>query len=67
MDDLTRDASVLADHYWASRGMSYRSPDTCACGAQTLPADGDEDATVRRARAFAGHQAEMLTAAREAI
>lgn len=62
--DLLRDAAVLARHYWQSRGVSYSSPDTCACGAQTLPVAGDEDVTERRARAFAGHQAEMLADAR---
>lgn len=62
--DLFRDAAVLAQHYWDQQGMSYGSPDTCSCGARTIPVSGDEDIKDRRARAFAGHQAEMLAAAR---
>jgi hypothetical protein len=62
-----RDVAVLAAHYWAGHGMSYGSPDTCACGERTMPERGDEDVMVRRARAFAEHQAAMLAAAREAI
>lgn len=62
--DLLRDAAVLARHYWEGRGMSYGTPDSCSCGAKTYPVTGDEDVTERRARAFAGHQAEMLAAAR---
>jgi hypothetical protein len=64
--DLLRDAAVLAHHWWQSRGMAMGSPDTCSCGANTHPVAGDEDVTERRARAFAGHQAEMLAEARQA-
>lgn len=64
--EVMRDAAVLARHYWAGHGMSYGSPDTCACGARTRPVAGDDDVMERRARAFAGHQAEMLAAARSA-
>lgn len=60
------DAAILAAHYHQAWGMSYGSPDRCSCGAQTRPAPGDEDVTVRRAQAFAEHQAKMLAAAREA-
>lgn len=62
--DVLRDAAVLARHYRLSRGMTHGSPDGCSCGAKTLPVSGDGDITDRRARAFAGHQAEMLAAAR---
>jgi hypothetical protein len=61
---LIHDAEILARHYWEGRGMTHRSADTCACGVQTFPAPGREDARVRRARAFAEHQAKMLAASR---
>ena len=61
--DVLRNAAVLARHYWQQHGMSYGSSDRCSCGAETLPVAGDEDVADRRARAFAGHQAEMLAAA----
>ncbi len=64
--DTMRDAAVLARHYWQSHGMSYSSPDRCSCGTETRPVAGDEDVSDRRARSFAGHQAEMLAAARRA-
>ena len=53
---------VLAEHWWHARGMTVTSSDRCACGAFTDPADGDEDVSVLRARAFAAHQAEMVVA-----
>ena len=62
--DLLRDAAVLARHYWESRGMTYGTPDRCSCGVETRPVAGDEDIVERRARSFAGHQAEVLAAAR---
>ena len=64
--DLLRDAAVLARHYWQSRGMAHGAPDRCSCGAETMPVYGDEDIVERRARAFAGHQAEALAEARRA-
>jgi hypothetical protein len=53
---------VLAAHWWQQRGMGYGSPDRCSCGAETRPEKGDDDVSDRRARAFAKHQAEMVTA-----
>lgn len=56
-------AAVLALHQRRSTGMTYNSPDVCTCGARLLPERGDEDATIRRDRAFAHHQVQVLTAA----
>ena len=64
MSDLERDAAVLAQHWREATGMTLRSPDRCACGVETRPADNDGDILDRRARAFAQHQAEVLDAAR---
>jgi hypothetical protein len=64
MSDLERDAEVLEQHWRESTGMTRNSPDRCACGVETRPADNDGDILDRRARAFAQHQAEMLEAAR---
>jgi hypothetical protein len=66
MSDTARDTEVLAQHWWQSRGMTYCSPDRCACGAETLPAIGAEGVSDRRALAFAEHQAAMLDEARKA-
>ncbi len=54
-------ADVLAMHQVRSSGMTYRTPDECT-GARTLPAAGEEDVRVRRSRAFAERQAEVLAA-----
>lgn len=64
MSAVTRErvAEVLAGHGLVSRGMTYGTPDTCECGARTLPERGDEDATIRRARAFAAHLADVVMA-----
>jgi hypothetical protein len=51
---------VLAAHYIRAHGMTYSTPDRCACGVEAYPQDGDEDVSVRRARAFAAHQTAML-------
>lgn len=53
-------AGVLVSHNWESRGMSYGSPDGCSCGAKTLPEPGEDDVTIRRARAFAAHQTRAI-------
>lgn len=58
---------ILAVHYWESKGMTYGSPDRCSCGVGTTPEAGDEDATVRRARAFATHQADAIAAKSEPV
>lgn len=58
-----RIAQVLAIHWRQETGMSYGSPDRCACGVQTLPDFGDTDVSERRALAFAEHQAQMLAEA----
>lgn len=63
---LVHVTAILARHYWEWRGLTQGAADACACGVQTFPAPGPEDATVRRARAFAEHQAKMLAAVREA-
>lgn len=55
-------AGILAIHWLESRGMSYGTPDRCVCGVTTSPLPGDEDVSVRRARAFAGHQAAAILA-----
>ena len=65
--DLMRDAAVLARHYVESRGMSYGTPDRCSCGVETMPVSGYEDIIERRARSFAGHQAEMLAEIRKMV
>jgi hypothetical protein len=56
---------VLSEHYVLSVGLTYLTPNRCVCGAETFPADGTEDTTKRRARAFAAHQVEMLAEARK--
>lgn len=54
-------ARVLADHQKESWGMGYGSPDRCRCGAAIMPLPGEEEVSIRRDKAFAAHQAEMLT------
>lgn len=56
-------AAVAERHQTVSRGMTYGAPDTCLCGAKTLPERGEENVDVRRRRAVAQHQAEALVAA----
>lgn len=56
-------AEVSEQHQTVSRGMTYGTPDTCLCGARTLPEKGEEDVDVRRRRAVAQHQAEVHVAA----
>lgn len=60
MDEAT---TVLAAHQRRSLGMTWGSPDRCACGVETRPEPGDEDVMDRRDRAFAAHQAAMLAQA----
>lgn len=64
--EFQRDAEVLSRHWRESMGMTYGTPDRCACGVQTFPEFGDEDVSDRRARAFAEHQAMALASARRA-
>ena len=66
MSDFERDIEVLARHWRQGTGLSWNSPDRCACGVETRPAKGDEDVSDRRALAFAEHQAMMLASARRA-
>lgn len=61
-DDLI--LTVLSAHYVRVTGLTSSTPDRCACGAETLPSDSDDYVDVRRARAFAAHQAAMITDAR---
>jgi hypothetical protein len=56
-------AAVLAAHQIRSHGMTSGSADTCACGERVVPERGDEDVEVRRAAAFARHQADALSKA----
>lgn len=60
MSNYEQTVEVLARHWRQSTGMTYGSPDRCACGVETFPLSGESDVTDRRARAFAGHQARML-------
>jgi hypothetical protein len=55
-------AEVLAEHQVEGRGMTYGSPDSCTCGAKTYAERGDEEISIRRAQAFAAHQAAVLAA-----
>lgn len=52
--------AILAEHQLESHGMTYGSADRCTCGAKTYPEPGPEDIMVRRAWAFAVHQAAVL-------
>lgn len=63
MTETNRDriAATLSRHQPVTTGMTYNSPDVCACGTKTLPVKGDEYPEIRRARAFAAHQADVLT------
>lgn len=55
-------ATILANHQRASTGMTYGSPDVCMCGERIYVEPGEEEVTIRRARAFAMHQAGVLAA-----
>lgn len=62
--ELSKEAvsKILAQHQLFSRGMVHGAPDVCTCGDETWPAmDRDEDVMIRRHRAFARHQAEVLS------
>lgn len=54
---------VLSQHRIVSQGLSKGTPDTCSCGARTLPAPGEDVIEVRRHEAFLAHLDAELSAA----
>lgn len=60
MMSIDEAADILGNHQVERRGMTSGAPDVCTCGTETWPLASADDVMIRRNRAFARHQAEVL-------